>query len=138
MTRKRELIDGLNNDLNLELEAVLRHVYHAAQATGLLGHELREALQGEAGKELGHAAFLADKITALGGEVKIAVKMPQKVKTAKEMLQAGIAAERAIIANYSERIKQAEEAGERGLVIRLEDMIAEETDHAEDLERLAR
>lgn len=138
MTRKRELIDGLNDDLNLELEAVLRHVYHAAQAVGLLGHELREALQGEAGKELAHAAFLADKIASLGGEVKIEVKMPKKLKTAKEMLQASIAAEHAIIANYSTRVKQAEEAGERGLVIRLEEMIAEETDHAEELARLAR
>lgn len=138
MSRKKELIDGLNDDLNMELESVLRHLYHAASATGLLGHELREALKGEAGKELGHAAYLADKITALGGEVRIDVKMPKKVKTAKEMLQAGIAAERAIIENYGTRVRQAEEAGERGLVIRLEEMIAEETDHAEELERLAR
>lgn len=138
MSPRKELIDGLNHDLNLELEAVLRHVYHAASATGLLGHELREALKGEAGSELSHAAYLADKIVALGGDVRIDVKMPKKLKTAREMLQAGIAAEREIIANYTERIKQAEEAGERGLVIRLEDMIAEETDHAEELERLAK
>jgi hypothetical protein len=32
----------------------------------------------------------------------------------------------------------AEELGEKGLVIRLEDILAEETDHAEELERLAR
>jgi len=138
MSRKKELIDGLNQDLNLELEAVLRHLYHAASATGLLGHELRESLKGEAGNELSHAAYIADKIVALGGDVRIDVKMPKKLKTAREMLQAGIAAEREIIANYTERIKQAEEAGERGLVIRLEDMIAEETDHAEELERLAK
>ena len=138
MKHNKELIDGLNEDLNLELEAVLRHLYYSALATGLLGHELREALQGEGAKELGHAAYLADKITALGGELRIDVKMPKKVKSAKEMLQASIAAERAIIANYTERIRQADEAGERGLIIRLENMISEETDHAEELERLAR
>ena len=41
MADKQALIDGLNEDLNLELEAILRYMYHAASATGLLGHELR-------------------------------------------------------------------------------------------------
>ena len=35
MSAKQELIDGLNEDLNRELEAVLRYVYHAATATSL-------------------------------------------------------------------------------------------------------
>ena len=36
-TLRKQLIDGLNEDLNLELEAVLRYLYHSASATGLLG-----------------------------------------------------------------------------------------------------
>ena len=67
MSKKQELIDGLNEDMNLELEAVLRYLYHTATATGLLGHELRELLKGEVAGELNHAVFLADKIAALGG-----------------------------------------------------------------------
>jgi bacterioferritin len=88
--------------------------------------------------ELNHAVFLADKIAALGGEVKIQPTMPKKVRTAKQMLEEDVAAERSVVASYTERIKQAEEFGDKGLVIRLEDMLAEETDHAEELERLAR
>ena len=88
--------------------------------------------------ELNHAVFLADKITALGGQLDIKPSMPQKVRTAKEMMQIDIAAEREVIANYTMRIQQAEAFGDKGLVIRLEDMLAEETDHAEDLERLGR
>ena len=42
---RQELIDGLNADLNLELEAILRGVYHAAAGRGMLGHELREMLK---------------------------------------------------------------------------------------------
>ena len=135
---KRELIDGLNTDLNLELEAVLRYLYHSASATGLLGHELREELKGDIASELNHAVFLADKITALGGELDINPSMPKKVGTAREMMKIDIADERKVIANYSKRIGQAEECGDKGLAIRLEDMLAEETDHAEDLERLGR
>jgi len=138
MSKKQELLEAMNEDLNLELEAVLRHVYYAATATGLLGHELREVLKKGAADELGHAAFLADKIAVLGGEVRVDVKMPKKVKSAKEMLEIEIAAEHKMVANYSQRIEQAEEAGETGLVIRLEGMLSEETDHAEDLQRLAR
>jgi len=135
---KQNLIDGLNEDLNLELEAVLRYLYHSASATGLLGHELREELKADVVGEVNHAVFLADKITALGGELDINPSMPKKVRTAKEMMTIDIAAERQVIANYARRITQAEAYGDKGLVIRLEDMLAEETDHAEELERLGR
>ena len=87
---------------------------------------------------MNHAVFLADKITALGGELDIKPAMPAKVRTAKEMMQIDIAAERQVIKNYTRRIEQAEAFGDKGLVIRLEDMLAEETDHAEELERLRR
>ncbi len=135
---RQDLIDGLNQDLNLELEAVLRYLYHSASATGLLGHELREELKGDIVGEMNHAVFLADKITALGGELDINPSMPKKVGTAREMMKIDIAAERQVIANYTMRIAQAEACGDKGLAIRLEDMLAEETDHAEALERLGR
>ena len=76
---KQVLIDGLNDDLNLELEAVLRYLHHSASATGLLGHELREELKSDIVGEVNHAVFLADKITALGGELDIKPAMPAKV-----------------------------------------------------------
>ena len=138
MAIKQELINGLNEDLNVELEAVLRYLYHSSSATSLLGHELRELLKGDLVGELNHAVFLADKIKALGGEVKINVTMPKQTKNAKDMIIMDIAAERRAIKNYTARIKQAQEFGDRGLVIRLENILAEETDHAEEMERLGR
>ena len=138
MSNKQKLIEGLNDDLNRELEAVLRYIYHSATATSLLGHELRELLKADIVSEVNHAVFLADKIAALGGEVKIQPTLPKKVRSAKEMLEENAKAERSVVTSYTERIKQAEEFGDKGLVIRLEDILAEETDHAEELERLAR
>ena len=137
MTRE-ELINGLNDDLNLELEALLRSVYHAAAGRGMLGHELRELLKKELPSELDHATFLADKIVALGGEVRIRPAMPQEVGAARELLQQNIAAERKIIGNYAKRIEQAAEFGDKGLAIRLENILSAETDHLEELERLGR
>jgi bacterioferritin len=137
MTRE-ELINGLNEDLNLELEALLRSVYHAAAARGILGHEIRELLKKELPSELEHATFLADKIVALGGEVRIRPGMPEEVAAAREVLQQNIAGERKIISNYTKRIDQAAEFGDKGLAIHLENMLAAETDHLEQLERLGR
>lgn len=137
MTRE-ELINGLNEDLNLELEALLRGVYHAAAGRGMLGHELRELLKKELPSELDHATFLADKIVALGGEVRIRPSVPAELGAPRELLQENIAGERKIIRNYAKRIDQASEFGDKGLVIRLENMLASETDHLEQLERLGR
>lgn len=137
MTRE-ELINGLNEDLNLELETLIRSIYHAAAGRGMLGHELRELLKKETPSELEHAMFLADKIVALGGEVRIRPTLPADLGPARQLLQENIAAERKIISNYAKRIDQAAEFGDRGLVIRLEDMLASETDHLEKLERLGR
>lgn len=138
MAKKQDLIDGLNEDLNLELETLLRYLDHAATATSLLGHELRELLKADLTGELNHAVFLADKIVALGGEPKINPAAPKKLKNAKQMLEENVAGERRAIANYTERIRQAEEFGDKGVVIRLEDILAEETEHLEELERLGR
>jgi bacterioferritin (cytochrome b1) len=137
MTRE-DLINGLNEDLNLELETLLRSVYHAAAGRGMLGHELRELLKKELPGELEHATFLADKIVALGGEVHIRPAMPAEFGAARELLQQNIAAERKIIGNYARRIDQAAEFGDKGLAIRLENMLSAETDHLEQLERLGR
>jgi bacterioferritin len=137
MTRE-ELINGLNEDLNLELETILRSVYHAAAGRGMLGHELRELIKKEMPSEVEHAMFLADKIVALGGEVRIRPTVPAELGAARQLLDENIAAERKIISNYSKRIDQASEFGDKGLVIRLENMLAAETDHLEQLERLGR
>jgi bacterioferritin len=137
MTRE-DLINGLNEDLNLELETILRSIYHAAAGRGMLGHELRELIKKEMPGEVDHAMFLADKIVALGGEVHIRPAMPTELRAPRELLQENIAAERKIISNYAKRIDQASEFGDKGLAIRLENMLSAETDHLEELERLGR
>jgi bacterioferritin len=75
---------------------------------------------------------------ALGGEVRIRPALPAELGAARELLQENIAGERKIITNYTKRIEQAAEFGDKGLVIRLENMLASETDHLEQLERLGR
>ncbi len=138
MTNKKALLEGLNQDLANELGATILYLYQTSTATGWDGEELREFLAPEITGEMQHAIFLAGKIAALGGKP---TTMPSQYKSPKEvkaMLKFDLQLERSAVENYRSRAMQAEEAGEIGLKIKLEEMIVDETGHAEQLERILR
>jgi bacterioferritin len=134
---KERLIAGLNEDLSIELAGIVRGVFQASTAGGLLGHELRELLEKELPTELTHAQFLADKIAILGGTPTTSVAAVEISSDVGKMIEDDIAMEWKIAKRLNERAAQAERYGDIGLKIRLEEMIAEGTDHANALQRLA-
>ncbi|MEK7367834.1 MAG: ferritin-like domain-containing protein, partial [candidate division NC10 bacterium] len=82
------------------------------------------------------ALLQADKIVALGGTPAVKPAAVKELKEPKAMLEYDLELERQAIKDYTERAQQAEAAGEIGLKIRLEEIIADETDHAEEILRL--
>ena len=82
--------------------------------------------------------FLANKIVALGGEPTTTPRPVPEASTNREMLEAILAAERQAGADYAERAQQADDYGDKGLVVALEDMVRDETGHAEETERMLR
>ena len=134
---KAKLISSLNDDLALELAGIVRSVHQASTAGGLLGHELRELLQKELPVELQHAQFLADKIAILGGTPTTSLAEVPLPADVGRMIDEDIATEWKIVSRLRERASQAESYGDIGLKIRLEEMIADGTDHANALQRLA-
>ncbi|SRR5690606_12288949 len=135
-TDVRELIDGLNEDLAHEYTAVIQYIQNAARVSGLGREVLKPLFEKEARDEINHALYLANKIVALGG---VPVVKPYEVKQTgdlREMIQVSIDAEKDTIRRYTMRIEQAERAGEIGLKVKLEEMLDEETEHKEELERL--
>lgn len=132
---KENLIEGLNADLNSELEAVMRYLLEASVVRGFGGTEARELFQKEIPDELRHAAFLADKIAALGGTPDIEPAYPTPITDPGDALKREHEIERKAIETYKERARQAEVYGDIGLVVMLENFIADETRHAEELER---
>ncbi|HVE91508.1 MAG TPA: ferritin-like domain-containing protein [Actinomycetota bacterium] len=135
---KTKLIELLNDDLAHELQAVLTYLHQYATAGGLKGHELREILEPEIVEELDHAKFLADKIVSLGGKPKLQPAPFEEHADVKAMLEYDLSLEKEAIQGYTERAEQAKEFGDVGLSVRLEDMVADETEHAETIERLLR
>ena len=133
---RRELIEGLNKDLAGEFQAVIMYRLYASMVQGPYRQELRQFFANEIPEELTHAQILADKIAALGG-TPVAVPAPVKVVSEpKAMLQAALDAEVETIANYVERRKQAETAGEHGLAAEFDQIISDETHHRDELRQM--
>jgi bacterioferritin len=132
----RELIDGLNEDLSHELAAIHQYVYNGAVVSGLARLQLKDFFMKEAQDEITHAQYLAEKITHLGGEPVVQAKLISPRRDVKKMLEVAHQAEVDTIQRYIKRIAQAESLGEIELKIQLENMIADETKHKEEIERL--
>src|SRR2546429_8953129 len=131
---RKVLIEGLNDDLAGEYQAILMYTHYSAKLTGPYRRELRALFQAEIADEQGHAQFLADKIAALGGEPTTQPRPVPHANQPREMLEHALAAEEQAIAEYSRRIGQADAFGDFGLKVDLENQVADETRHKEELE----
>ena len=92
--------------------------------------------QSEIADEQKHAQFLSDKIATLGGEPTTQPRPVPQAKTPREMLECIRDAEQRAIADYTQRAEQAEAFGDIGLKVELENQIADETRHKEEVERI--
>jgi bacterioferritin len=135
-TGRRALIEGLNHDLAGEYQAILMYTHYSAKLTGPYRRELRALFQAEIADEQGHAQFLADKIAALGGEPTTQPRPVPRADQPRLMLEQALAAEEQAIADYTARIRQAEDSGDIGLKVALENQVADETRHKEEIERI--
>ncbi len=133
---KNTLIEHLNQDLANELGAIIQYTIYAAKVTGPYRPQLAQFFLAEIADEQGHAQFLANKIAALGGEPVTVPAPVTAAATNKEMLEAVLKAEEQAVANYTQRAKEAEAFGDKGLVIQLEDMIRDESSHVEEVSRI--
>ena len=135
---KKELIKRLNEDLAGELGAIIQYLTYAAKATGPYRPQLAQFFLAEVADEQLHAQYLANKIVALGGEPATVPRPVPAAKTNREMLQAVLEAERKATADYTQRARDAEAFGDKGLAVQLEDMVRDESGHSEETERILR
>jgi bacterioferritin len=135
-TEQQTLIDGLNHDLAGEYQAVVMYTHYSAMLTGPYRRELRALFQAEIPDEQGHAQFLAEKIASLGGEPTTVPRAVPHADQPLEMLEQALSAEKQAISDYCQRIGQAEACGDIGLKVNLENQVADETRHMEEIERI--
>lgn len=133
-----KLIEKLNEDLAGELGAIIQYITYAAKATGPFRPQLTAFFLAEVPDEQRHAQYLANKIVSLGGEPTTSPREVPEAGSNQEMLQAVLEAERRAVRDYTERAQQADAFGDKGLAVQLEDMVADESGHSEETERILR
>jgi bacterioferritin len=129
-----ELIAGLNEDLANEYASIIQYRTLASTVRGPHRLTLRPLFADEIPDELSHAELLGDAIVTLGGTP---TTRPAPVEIADDpvsMLRQTVNAERQAIARYAERRTQAEALGEHGLAVDLDDVIADETRHRNEIQ----
>lgn len=135
---KQTLINHLNQDLAGELGAIIQYLTYAAKASGPYRPQLVPFFMAEVTDEQLHAQFLANKIVALGGEPTTQPRPVPPARTNREMLEAVLVAERQAQHDYAQRADEAAVFGDKGLEVQLENMILDESGHAEETERILR
>ena len=136
MSAVQELIDGLNEDLAAEYQAVIMYRTYAALVSGPYRQELKGFFESEIPDELGHAAFLADRIVALGGTPTVQAAPVPFTTDNRQMLENALQAEVETIRRYTQRADQADRAGEIAIKVQLEDLIVDESGHRDDIRRM--
>jgi len=130
---RERMIQLLNEDLAGEYQAIISYVVYSQVMTGAAYTDIARELEAHAGEELAHAIKIAKQIDYLGGMPAV---VPKPVKTSRdpvEMLSADLENERATVARYRERIRQAEAMGEFALSETLRSIIVQEQEHEIDL-----
>ncbi|MBX3012997.1 MAG: ferritin-like domain-containing protein [Caldilineaceae bacterium] len=135
---KQTLIDHLNEDLSGELAAIIQYITYAAKVTGPYRPQLAAFFLQEVPDEQRHAQLLADKIVALGGEPTVTPRAIIQADSNRAMLEAVLEAEKRAVADYTQRAREADAFGDKGLAVKLEDVIVDETDHTEETQRILR
>ena len=135
---KQTLIDHLNGDLAAELGAIIQFTIYAAKATGPYRPELANFFLAEVSDEQLHAQYLANKIVALGGEPTTIPRLVIVSDSNRKNLETMLSDEKNIVKRYVKRRREAEAFGDYGLMVQIEDMIRDESNHAEEVERMLR
>jgi bacterioferritin len=133
----------LNEALATELVCVLRYKRHQFMASGLNAQSVAAEFQEHAAEEQSHADRIAERITQLGGEPNFSpdgLMMRSHSEyvegnTLIDMIKEDLVAERIAIESYSEIIRYL---GDRDVTSRrlMEDILAKEEEHAEDMRSL--
>ena len=137
-----EVIGVLNDVLATEMVCWMRYAQHAISATGIDRAQVSAEFSEHADEERGHAMRAAERISQLGGQPDFDPKtLAERSHTTyetfdendlKSMLQENLVAERIVIESYQEIIRWL---GDGDVTTRrlMEDILAEEEEHADDL-----
>jgi bacterioferritin len=128
LTREK-LIEGLNEDLSREYQAIIGYVNYSQVLKGAAYMNIAAELAVHATEELAHAIQVANHVDYLGGMPSVTPKLVKTSEKAEEMLRFDLENEKETIRHYRRRVKQADELNEFAIAEGLRGILVDEQDH---------
>jgi bacterioferritin len=142
---KKRLIEVLNDVVATEVVCFLRYSQHAITATGIDRAQVAAEFTEHAAEEMQHGLKAAERISQLGGTpdfdpTTLAARSHTEYVTTAEtdldrMLKENLVAERIVITSYQEIIRWVGDSDPTTRRL-MEEILAEEEEHADDLNDL--
>ena len=133
---RTELIEHLNRALSYELAGAIQYAQHSFLTTGIEREIYRKFFREQSEEAHEHTYMVGDKIISLGGIPTTEPVPIQQSVNLSEMLQLDLELERAALAAYMAAWENCEE--EKTTQFWLEERMAEEQLHVEELEKICR
>ncbi|HMJ62825.1 MAG TPA: ferritin-like domain-containing protein [Bryobacteraceae bacterium] len=128
VTRKK-LIEGLNDDLSREYQAIIAYVNYSQVLKGAAYMNIADELAVHAKEELDHALAVANHVDYLGGMPSVTPKLVKTSEKAEEMLRFDLENEKETIRQYRRRVKEADALNEFAIAESLRGILVQEQDH---------
>jgi bacterioferritin len=132
----RDLVHGLNEQLNREVTTFLRYMLQAASITGAQYEPIRAMYLAEVTDEVGHAQYLANQIVLLGGTPQLNPDLTPPPTGVRHMLEHDAEEEKTDVRNYVRLAALAEQEGHIALKMVMEQQAADEDEHGQEMLRL--
>jgi len=130
---REQLIKGLQADLAREYKAIIQYIVYSQVIDEAQYMTIAGELEKHAHEELDHALKLSKQLDYFGVYPTTTPAQVQTSDDPRKMLEFDLQAEDETVANYRERIMQANELGEFALAEELQEIIRQEQEHQIDL-----
>lgn len=135
MSNDKKLVEALNEVLSWELAGIIQNLNHSVMLTGIHRLEYAEFFEDNSKENRDHAQILGQKITSFGGVPTVEPNRIRQATSLDDMLDAALALEEAAMDAWLNALDAAEDSN-AGTQFWLEDMIAEEQEHIDELRML--
>lgn len=132
---REELVENLNKALSYELAGVIQYSQHSYLITGTDREVFKDFFRDMAEEAQEHAEKLGDKVVALGSIPTVEPAMIRQSAELKQMLKQSLELEREAMAAYMAAWAACDE-NDMPQKFWLEERIADEQTHIEELEKL--
>lgn len=133
-TNHDELIEGLQEDIRREWQAMIHYARYAETIKGAEYLHMVEDFKAHAAEEANHAATLIKQLDFMGVEPTMEVKPCKVIAKTSDIIKFLLDEENESIERYTTRANQAKEANLQALAQELRKIIVEEQHHAIDLD----